>query len=449
MSDSVERIRLQFLTRGALGARDLARALGVSQPTVSRALGAMGSDLVRIGRGPRSRYGLAAPIGGLGHSWPLYQIDPLGSPREIGILHSLAASAWWLESASRAPWPSLTAGEFPDGIFPGFPWFLDDLRPQGFLGRSFARRHGLGLGVGTDPAEWPERAVVESLLRFGAELPGAFVLGGVALAEALRSRNDELISAESRPEVYPRLAAEALAGGLPKSSAGGEQPKFTATLTTGEGLQSVIVKFSPPLGSPEGRRWADLLAAEAIASEVLAEAGFATARTGFFDAGGRRFLEVERFDRTSSGGRISCVSLRAHDAAFFGEMNTPWTGAALRLRSHGWLDAENAARLASLWRFGRLIANTDMHYGNVSLVLAEHPPLRLAPVYDMLPMAYRPGPENAIPDLSKELLELARTEFADCTERATAGHFWTRVADSEHISSAFRAMAATHAETLQ
>jgi len=449
MPDAVDKIRLQFLSRGVLGARELVRALGVSQPTISRALGAVGCGLVRIGRGPRSRYGLAAPIGGLGHSWPLYLIDPVGSPREIGILHSLAGSAWWLESAGGSLWPSLTGDEFPDGIFPGLPWFLDDLRPQGFLGRSFARRHGMHLGVGSDPAEWPERAVVESLLRFGAELPGAFVLGGASLAEALRSRDDEAISEISRSVVYPRLAAEALAGGLPKSSAGGEQPKFTATLSRGEWLRAVIVKFSPPLDRPEGRRWADLLAAESIATEVLAEAGFETARTEFFDAGDRRFLEVERFDRTSSGGRIPCVSLRAHDAAFFGEMNTPWTEAAHRLQAQGWLDAKDAGRLAALWRFGRLIANTDMHYGNASLLLAERQPLRLAPVYDMLPMGYRPGPESHIPGLSEELLSMAQTEVADCPERAPARQFWTRVADSEHISAEFRKIAAHHASALQ
>ena len=449
MSELASKIRLQFLSRGVLGARDLARTLDVSQPTISRALGSMGASIVRIGRGPATRYGLASPIGDLGHSWPLYLIDALGAPREIGVLHSLAGPSWWLESSSAVPWPSLIGSEFPDAIFPGLPWFLDDLRPQGFLGRTFARRHGSLLGVGNDPVNWSERAVAESLLKFGSDLPGGFVLGREALAGALQSFHHENISADSRRDVYPRLASEALAGGLPRSSAGGEQPKFTANVVKFDGVHSVIVKFSPPLSTPEGQRWSDLLAAEAIASTVLAEAGFDTAETECFDAGGRRFLEVARFDRTRKGGRIPFVSLRAHDAAFFGEMNTPWSDAAERLHSEGWLNRMDADRLASLWRFGRLIANTDMHYGNAALVLSERSPLRLAPVYDMLPMAYRPGAENMLPGLSEESLAVARSEMVAAPERELAAKFWQIVSKADQVSETFRQIGNAHAEALR
>lgn len=448
MSELVSKIRLQFLSRGVLGARDLAEALKVSQPTISRALCSMGASLVRIGRGPATRYGLASPIGDLGHFWPLYLIDPLGAPREIGVLHSLAGPAWLLESTSGQPWQSLIGSEFSDSIFPGLPWFLDDLRPQGFLGRAFARRHGALLGVGNDPVNWSERAVAESLLRFGGDLPGGFVLGREALAGALQSFHHEMISVDSRKEDYPRLAAEALAGGLPRSSAGGEQPKFTATVKKHDGPHSVIVKFSPPLATPEGRRWADLLAAEAMASTVLADVGFLAAEIEWLDAGGRRFLEVTRFDRTRNGGRIPFVSLSAHDAAFFGEMNTPWSDAAERLHSEGWLQRKDADRLASLWRFGRLIANTDMHYGNAALILSERPPLQLAPVYDMLPMAYRPGAENMLPGLSDEALAVARSELAATPERELAAKFWSLVSSASHVSESFRKIASAHAAAL-
>ena len=446
VTEIISRIRLQFLARGVIGARDLGKALNVSQPTISRALGTMGPAIVRIGRGPSTRYGLAAPIGDLGHAWPLYLIDPRGAPREIGVLHSLAGPAWWLEMAPGTAWQSLTATDFPDAIFPGLPWFLDDLRPQGFLGRSFARRHAARLGVDSDPTNWSERAVAESLLKFGGDLPGAFVVGAESLAAALQS-TEESIPADLRPEVYPRLATEALAGGLPRSSAGGEQPKFTAIVAKSDGPESVIVKFSPPLETPEGRRWADLLAAEAIAAEILRTAGFATAPTEWIDAGGRRFLEVARFDRTRNGGRIPFVSLLAHDAAFFGEMNTPWNDAAERLRSKGWLEAMDADRLDALWRFGRLIANTDMHYGNAALLLNDRPPLRLAPLYDMLPMAYRPGLENTIPALSEEML--ARAQSAASPERNLALSFWQAVAESRHVSDSFRSIAQGHEKALR
>lgn len=146
-------------------------------------------------------------------------------------MHSLSGPAWWLETPTGSVWESMSGDEFPDAVFPGLPWFLDDLRPQGFLGRAFARRHGQALEAGFDPITWSERAVVESLLRFGSDLPGGFVLGQEALANALLPLNEEPIPAESREAAYPRLAEEALAGGILRSSAGGEQPKFTATIS--------------------------------------------------------------------------------------------------------------------------------------------------------------------------------------------------------------------------
>jgi serine/threonine protein kinase HipA of HipAB toxin-antitoxin module len=208
------------------------------------------------------------------------------------------------------------------------------------------------------------------------------------------------------------------------------------------------VKFSPPLSTPEGKRWADLLAAEAMASTVLTDAGFHAAEIECIDAGGRRFLEVTRFDRTQNGGRVPFVSLSAHDAAFFGKMNTPWSDAAERLHSEGWLQRRDADRLASLWRFGRLIANTDMHYGNAALILCERPPLQLAPVYDMLPMAYRPGAENMIPGLSDDALAVARSEIATTPERELAAKFWRLVSTAAQISESFRKIARAHAAAL-
>jgi hypothetical protein len=42
-------------------------------------------------------------------------------------------------------------------------------------------------------------------------------------------------------------------------------------------------------------------------------------------------------------------------------------------------------------RFGEMIGNTDMHLGNASLIGGDQAPHTLAPVYDMLPMRWRPA----------------------------------------------------------
>ncbi|MEX0633795.1 HipA domain-containing protein [Serratia ureilytica] len=45
-------------------------------------------------------------------------------------------------------------------------------------------------------------------------------------------------------------------------------------------------------------------------------------------------------------------------------------------------------RVAPYWAFGRVIANSDMHQGNLSFLWITQRPVMLAPLYDMLPMAF-------------------------------------------------------------
>ncbi len=434
-------LRIQFLANGVCTARQLAASVKASQPTISRALARM-PGVLRIGNGRAACYGLADPVADLGASWPLYVIDRDGAPDQVGRLHRLAGGPWWLESADN--WPCLLmAGR---SIFPGLPWFLDDVRPQGFLGRAFAQRHGRALGQGTDPAEWSNAAVAESLLRFGGDLPGAFVLGRDALARAMTGENAFLTIPENRPRDYVNFASAILNGEVTASSAGGEQPKFTATISGPDGLRHVLVKFSPSVTHPEGRRWADLLFAEMTAHQILAEQGFPVPRAEILDSGDRRFLQVDRFDRTARG-RIPVVSLRAVDAAFFGLLHTPWPDAAHRLQHAGWLDAADAMRLAQLHAFGWLIHNTDMHYGNASLMVSHRLPATLAPVYDMLPMGYRPGLEGQIPGVSAPALADAATA-PKSPERRWATAFWDAIAQSQMVSPEFRTIAQTHRDAV-
>lgn len=435
-------LRIQFLASGVCTARQLAARLGVSQPTISRALARM-AGVLRIGRGPAACYGLEDPIGDLGASWPLYLMDREGAPEQVGRLHRLAGGPWWLESAEK--WPCL----IPEGlsVFPGLPWFLDDVRPQGFLGRAFARRHGRELGQEIDPALWSNTAVAESLLRFGRDLPGAFVLGREALARAMDGGEAFVTTPEDRPRNYLHFASAILGGEVTGSSAGGEQPKFAAAIAGPDRPRHVLVKFSPPMAQPEGRRWADLLFAERTAHRILAEQGFAVPQTEILDSGDRRFLQEDRFDRTAQG-RVPVVSLRAVDAAFFGLLHTPWADAAHRLQQSGWLDAKDAVRLAQLGAFGRLIHNTDMHYGNASVILSRRLPTSLAPVYDMLPMGYRPGLEGQIPGLSAPALA-ALGVAAESPERRWAAAFWDTIAHSEMVSPEFRTIARAHRDAVE
>jgi hypothetical protein len=444
MRIDLQRLRVEFRQHGVLSAADLARAAGVSQPTVSRALKQFGEALLRFGSRRGARYALSNPIGLLGTNWPLFVIGMDGQPEQVGRLHALLNGGYWLERAG-SRWTSFTTPEFPGDIFPDVPWFLDDYRPQGFLGRAFARRHAAALGQTENPANWGGRAVVEAMLRFGRDFAGAFALGRDSLASALASQPAALTVAD-RAVRYPELAAGALQGELIGSSAGGEQPKFVVELIGNE-IRNLIVKFSAPMTEAIGRRWADLLYAEHVAGSIAAANGFAVARSDVVDFGGLRFLEIERFDRTAGGGRQPVISLRAMATALLDGIGLPWTAHARTMQEQGWLVAGDADRLASAWRFGRLIANTDMHEGNASLIFTPERPVRLAPIYDMLPMAYRPGSLGQIPGVQETQLALCSQAPAGL-ERDMALAFWEQLSRSDQVSAEFAAIAEQHARAL-
>lgn len=445
MNFDARALRLQFRQYGLRTSAELAQAAKVSQPTISRALTTLSGELVRVGGGRNQRYGMLQPIGESGSSWPLYLIGPDGNPEQLGTLHSVLEKGFWLERTS-TKWNSFFTEEFPDDYFPDLPWFLDDYRPQGFLGRAFARKHAESLGLGPNPVDWGGQKVVEAMLRFGSDFHGAFVLGRDSLANALAARPLALDQGR-RGEGYPSLAEKALNGELIGSSAGGEQPKFLVEVSHDGRARHLLVKFSPEFEEPSGQRWADLLFAEHIAGVVLAAHGYEVARSEIVDAGGRRFLEVERFDRTEVGGREPVISLRAIGAAVLGEFGVPWTETSRALEEGNWLTEDAANSLATMWHFGRLIANTDMHDGNASLIFTPSLPLRLAPVYDMLPMAYRPTTHSTPQGVIDSQLEIAASDGSS-TARNLARIFWETLAHSSTVSAEFREIASQHAKVL-
>lgn len=79
-------------------------------------------------------------------------------------------------------------------------------------------------------------------------------------------------------------------------------------------------------------------------------------------------------------GRRGLVSLRALDAAYLGLGQGNWAKAARKLHAGKWITAEDCERMIRLHCFGELIANTDMHWGNLSFFLPEQSPSLLAPV---------------------------------------------------------------------
>jgi serine/threonine protein kinase HipA of HipAB toxin-antitoxin module len=162
----------------------------------------------------------------------------------------------------------------------------------------------------------------------------------------------------------------------------------------------VIVKFSPPIQTVIGQRWSDLLLTEHLAHEVLREADVPAARSRIRRFEDRTYLEVDRFDREGLEGRIGVTSLLSIDAAFYGKLDN-WIAAATRLTDDGRLPPDHLALVRLAATFGELIANTDRHFGNFALYDRYDGRFGIAPVYDMLPMLFKPEHDQIVPQAFK------------------------------------------------
>ena len=423
--------------RGPVSATELASLLRVNRTTIARTLPDFGKELVTLGATRSTRYLLRRGIRNIGNRWPVFRIGEDGRASEWAELEALQEHSWRVNWAGAPPdWAGIFTEE--NGLWRGFPFFLDDLRPQGFMGRLIATRISRLLLLPEDPRRWSDDDVLVYLQSAGEDMPGNLVLGEDALRRALagmvESPARRVIGSDDREALYPSQAVE-VSENLPGSSAGGEQPKFLSTLRD---VGPVIVKFTAPTEQETGRRWADLLACEFHAHEVLAEADLSNPGARLLDAGGRRFLEIPRFDRSGASGRIGVVSLEALTAASSG-LARDWNTAAADLLPAGLIDATAVATVHRLQAFGELIGNSDMHLGNLAFFLSDTLPLRVTPSYDMLPMLWAPGAQGEIVNRRfapappvPSLLEPWRSAAA------MAEDFWDRVAGDARISQDFR-----------
>lgn len=385
MSVHADAIRAR-LSGGPLSARQLIETVGVSQPTISRALVELGDEIIRIATGRSIHYALRDPARGL-PDIPVYRVDAEGRIRKLGTLTPV--------------WPEGFVMRQEDGVTlhsDGLPWWLFDMRPQGYLGRAYAARHGAELGLPERMTDWTDTHVLRSLLAHGHDVVGNLLLGDIARDRFLTAPVPDPITEERKAGEYARLSQEAAHGEIPGSSAGGEQPKFTAYAMTSDGPRHVIVKFSEREEGPVTERWRDLLLAEHLALETLRDAGIPAARTRILDHAGQRFLEVERFDRTGDLGRRALISLAALDAEFVGAGTGSWPSIAHRLTDDGHIRLEAASGAELLWAFGTLIGNSDMHTSNLSFVSEHGRPYDIAPAYDITPMAFAPRSGGGLPD---------------------------------------------------
>ena len=375
------------------------------------------------------RYALTRDAFGSNDKLPLYSVDPHGNTVGIAQIRPLAHGGFMLTLQPGSP--TVLLGEAGNGLYDDLPWFLDDLRPQGFLGRQIAAKLAeISSDFPADPKLWNSEQVGRYLVANGDDLSGNFKLGHQAHLRIRRRAN--VVTSDD----YPALADAVMAGEPPGSSAGGEQPKFTAYHAE---RGHVIVKFSPPDQGAVARRWRDILITEYHAAEALHGKQFPAAETHLVDAGGRLFLESQRFDRHGEFGRLSMLSLQTIDAEFTG-LRSHWPTVMQALAKIHLVRPQHVLDALVLWGFGRLINNTDMHLGNLSLAI-DGDIFRLLPVYDMCAMGFAPRSGEVLPftfttpdigekeGISEEILAVA-TDMANS--------FWKALAKDPRISAEFR-----------
>lgn len=83
-------------------------------------------------------------------------VDARGQVTPFGRIVPLPGGRFWVDEA--------------DGVnewHAGLPWFLDDMRPQGFIGHTFAHTHP-ALRLAADPRHWSADDTRKALASFFA-----------------------------------------------------------------------------------------------------------------------------------------------------------------------------------------------------------------------------------------------------------------------------------------
>jgi hypothetical protein len=429
------RLQLEILTylsrHGASSSQLLCQLLKISQPTLSRILSSMHNELLVIGKARDTKYAAHRKITDTTTPIPIYEILEDTSSHLLGILHPLKPHDFYFEA--RAP-------EAKSAIYNDIPYFLNDLRPSGFLGRMIPRQNE-DLHLPQNIHLWTADNSLKYLCNRAWNSIGNLILGEksfqIYLEKSQTTQNG--VEKQKRNRQYALYANDVLAMGDPGSSAGGEQPKFTTILLPEK--KHVIVKFSPPVHSEIGQRVADILICEYLALQTLKKYACDTADSEILMYDDRIFLEVERFDRIGKFGRRGVISLGTLDAEFAGTIST-WSKTAAELVKRKIISEALLEKIRFRETFGEFIANNDMHLYNLSFFTQGQIVMDLAPVYDMSPMLFMPQNNQILEKQFKPPLPLPENAKTWILAYAAACEFWDAVLKNKQISPAFKKIAA-------
>src|SRR5450830_1009973 len=152
-------------SQGAATSAEIQTRFGVSQSTVSRALAPLvqGAEILKAGAARSQTYVIPRHVERVGTQVPVVKIGAAGSASPFGRIVPLQGGRCWMDEQ-----------EGRSALHDGLPWFLSDMRPQGFIGRTFAQGHP-ELGLPANPEHWNDDDVLQALALCGEDLPGNLV----------------------------------------------------------------------------------------------------------------------------------------------------------------------------------------------------------------------------------------------------------------------------------
>lgn len=325
---------------------------------------------------------------------PIYVVREDGKLEQLGV---------WIHAERRLElgipgFPFLGPGSHT--LEDELPWIFWDMAPSGYMGARFAKRFP-ELRLPEKSQLWGADHALRALSERGEDLTGNLIVGDTSKARffelAQLTRTDQQLEADA----YHLRAAfdESIDQG--GSSLGGDRPKVAMHFVSrdeggGQRVLETLVKFTPPLETPAGRRWNNLLQMEAACAATLSVQGIAAAGSIYRPRDARGLLIVTRFDRTEAGGRVGAATLQWL-AASRGEAELSAPQVLASLHRDGLVDAEAVRSSDLVHAFSAAIGNTDAHLGNYGLTFDVTGVARLAPIYDVLPMVLAPR-HDELPD---------------------------------------------------
>ncbi len=426
-------IQTEILTHlrrhGATTLQSLRDKFLISQPTASRLLNKLKADILVMGKARETRYAALRKIDNQAE-FPIYEILHDGCSRHLGTLYPIYPQGFYFLSMS---------SEATSSLYPDLPYFLNDARPGGYLGRLIPFQNE-DLQLPKDIKLWNADHCLKYLSLRGWNTIGNFIVGEKAFQVYLENcrHPQQSVNKKNRKTEYSLYANDVLAKGDAGSSAGGEQPKFTTIVLPD--TQHVIVKFSPSTLTDTGKRAADLLICEYIALRALKKHGHNAADAEIIVHDNRIFLEVKRFDRIGKLSRLGVISLGSLDAEFSALANS-WSSIATELAKNKIIPESLLEEIRFRELFGACIANNDMHSYNLSFITRGQQVIELAPTYDMTCMLFAPRNDRIIPVEFKPPLPQVTDKKILTSALIAAIEFWNEVIKDVRISPSFKIIA--------